>query len=115
MRPVLESYTEDKAVEYACGKRVKKVRLPGKGCVHYKLNGLGKMGKPDQLFVTPNGYTYFVEFKREGEEPTELQKLEAAALLARHQLHSFIWTLDEFKFKLDWILSLPVRVRPPKW
>jgi hypothetical protein len=108
-RPVLEATTENKSVDYACGRK------ENLGCVHYKLNGLGKMAKPDQLIVTPNGYDWFVEFKREGEGPTKLQELEAEALIERHQLHSFIWSFEEFKFKLQWILKLPPRGLPPQW
>lgn len=111
----LESWTEGKSIEYACGKKVRGRLVGGKDCVHYKLNGLGRMGKPDQLFVTPNGYTWFVEFKREGEEPTELQKREADAVTNRWQLHSFIYTLEEFKFKLEWVLRLPRPRFPSDW
>lgn len=113
--PVLESNTENWCVTYACGKRVKGKLVGGRGCVHYKLNGIGKMAKPDQEFVTPNGYNWYVEFKREGEQPTELQRDEAALLLDRGQMHSFVWTREEFKFKLEWILRLPPRTRPKEW
>jgi hypothetical protein len=115
----LESKTEKTCIEYACGKIVRrggrKMRDPGKGCLHYKLNGMGKMGKPDQLFVLPTGHDWFVEFKRKGEEPTELQEIEAVGLIARGQYHSFIDDVDEFKFKLEWLLRLPARKRDPKW
>lgn len=110
-RTPLENTTENKAVVYACGTK----RKPGRGCVHYKLNGLGRMAKPDQLFVTPNGYDWFVEFKREGEKPTRLQEIEAEELIERGQLHSFIDSFDEFCFKLDWILKLPERSLPKDW
>lgn len=118
-RHQLESKTEKQCIEHACGKVVKrkgkKVRLPGKDCIHYKLNGMGKMGKPDQLFVLPNGYAWFVEFKRVGEEPSPLQLIEARGLIEHHQYHAFIWTLDEFTFKLDWLLRMPFQKRNPGW
>lgn len=112
-KPPLESALEDNAIKHACGP--KGDGNGGCGCLHYKQNGLGRMGKPDQAFVTPNGYVWWVEFKRTDEEPTELQVIESDKLLDREQLHSFIWTFDEFRFKLDWILSLPPRKRPKGW
>lgn len=37
-----------------------------------KLNGMHDRGWPDRLFVA-NNFTAFIEFKAEGETPTELQ------------------------------------------
>lgn len=34
-----------------------------KGCEHIKLTDSAKNGLPDDLFLTPNGRVFFVEFK----------------------------------------------------
>ena len=38
-----------------------------------KMNGLGNRSWPDRLFPIPGGKPFFIEFKRPGEKPTELQ------------------------------------------
>jgi len=60
----LESEVESKVVEYA----------KGKGCIERKMNGPGYRGWPDRLFGY-NGQVVWVEFKRLGERPTNLQKV----------------------------------------
>lgn len=42
------------------------------GYLTRKMNGLGNASWPDQL-VIGNGFSLFIEFKREGEDLTELQ------------------------------------------
>lgn len=39
------------------------------------MNGLGNRHWPDQMFLAPGKRIIFIEFKREGEAPTEGQKL----------------------------------------
>lgn len=39
-----------------------------------KMNGLGNRSWPDQQFFTFGGISFFIEFKRVGEEPTPKQK-----------------------------------------
>lgn len=104
-RSVLEAKIESRAVKYAGTK----------GCVCYKLNGIGRRGKDDHIFITPNGYVLWVEFKRGDEVPRKLQQLEHAKLAARHQMHAVTNTFEEFIFKLDWVLRLKVRKRPRGW
>ena len=43
------------------------------GYLTRKMNGLGNASWPDQL-VIGHGFSLFIEFKREGEDLTELQK-----------------------------------------
>jgi hypothetical protein len=38
-----------------------------------KMNGLGNRSWPDQQFFTFGGVAFFMEFKREGEDPTPKQ------------------------------------------
>jgi hypothetical protein len=104
-RPPVEAKCERKAVKHAGLLR----------CLHYKLNSLGRRGKDDHVFVTPNGYVWWVEFKREDEDPRALQIIEHNKLIHREQLHSVIRTMAEFEFKLGWLLRLKPRRRPRGW
>lgn len=61
--PLLEKVIEDYVVLYA----------EGLNYLHFKLNGVGSPGKPDQLFISPKGIAFFVEFKRLGEPLRPLQ------------------------------------------
>ena len=60
----IESEVESKVVDYA----------KSRGCMERKMNGPGYRGWPDRLFMY-NGLTVWVEFKRLGEKPTNLQKV----------------------------------------
>lgn len=62
-RKVLERTIEASVVKYAKDRGVEVV----------KLNGMGKQGLPDRMFLGPKGRVLFIEFKRPGKEPTELQ------------------------------------------
>jgi hypothetical protein len=62
-KPVLERHIENKVVAYA----------KSRDCLHRKMNGLGNRSWPDQLFISPTGVHGYLELKRAGEEPTELQ------------------------------------------
>ena len=61
-----------------------------------KLSGPGHRSMPDRMFIR-RGIVLFIEFKRPGERPTELQRLEHEQLAAHGAL--VIWTdsFDEFK------------------
>jgi hypothetical protein len=58
----LESKLERTVVIYATYKDM----------LHLKLNVRGRVGWPDQLFIY-KGVAFFIEFKREGEQPTKAQ------------------------------------------
>lgn len=83
-------------------------------CVVRKLDGVrGRRGKVDRVVVTPNGYVWWVEFKRDGDvEPSRLQLFERAELVRCGQLHDVVSSFEEFRFKLDWILRLRPRRAP---
>lgn len=72
---LLEKTIEDDAVLHALSLNY----------MHFKLNALGSKGKPDQLFVPPRGGSFFIEFKREGEQPRALQWYWARHLYVRKQ------------------------------
>jgi hypothetical protein len=90
-----ESKLEKDAVDYAVTF----------DCVHYKLNGAGRRGKVDHLFALPNGWDWYVEFKRDGEEPRTLQRLDHKNLRRRHHIVDVIDALPKFKNKLHALLA----------
>jgi len=72
----------------------------------YKLNGPGERGKPDRQFLGPNGFVAFIEFKREGNEPTKKQRenLEDLRALGHHAE----W-FDDHEAALKWLKGLAKR------
>ena len=86
-----------------------------RGCLTYKLSSLGRRGKDDRLFITPNGCCWFVEFKRPGEKPRKLQVIEHAKILERGQMHSVIDARDDFTDQLGVLLRLKKRGVPRSW
>lgn len=101
----LEVRIEEKSTKYAVER----------GCLHYRLNGLGCRGKDDHIYVLPNGYVLWCEFKRARKEPRRNQELQHAELKARHQLHAVPHSFDEFKGALDKALTFRVRKVPSAW
>lgn len=101
----LESRIEAKSTQYAVSK----------GCLHYRLNGLGCRGKDDHIYVLPNGYVLWCEFKRANKEPRRNQELQHAELEARHQLHTVVHSVEEFKIDLDNALRFRIRRVPSSW
>lgn len=65
-RPLLERDIEARVCTYA----------KNKGLLHYKFTSPARIGVPDRMFVRKDGKIFFVEFKREGKEPTEVQLRE---------------------------------------
>lgn len=80
----LEKLLEDKAVTYALGLNY----------LHFKMNALGAKGKPDQLFQTPWGGYFWIEFKRMGEQPAPLQVYWARKITQRKGL---VYGCDDFE------------------
>lgn len=68
-REMKPGFKERKLEEYCVG--LAKMVL---GAEARKMNGLGAAAWPDRLFILPWGRAVFVEFKREGEPLTPLQK-----------------------------------------
>lgn len=68
---MLEKTIEKKIIDYArkCG------------ILSYKLNSVSCRGLPDRMFLLPEGKVHFIEFKRKGKKPTDLQSLKIKELL----------------------------------
>ncbi len=67
----------------------------GKGVEVVKLQGMGKRSLPDRMFLGRKGGVLFIEFKREGLQPTELQ----CALHARWmKLGHWVHVVDNVKY-----------------
>lgn len=52
------------------------------GCRAVKVQGPGNRSQPDYMFLIPGGRPFFIEFKRPGEVPTELQT---------HTIHEYVY------------------------
>lgn len=66
----LEKVIEKKVKDYA----------KSKGYYVRKFNSEGMRSVPDAIFITPNGWVFFIEFKRLGKKPTTAQLLEHKAI-----------------------------------
>src|SRR5580765_7258037 len=56
------------------------------GILVVKMNLRGRKGWPDRIFILPNGLVLWVEFKRPGEQPRDLQAYVHRELRKRKQL-----------------------------
>lgn len=63
---MLEKHIEAKVCAYARSK----------GCLVYKFSSPGHAAVPDRLLITPDGFAWFIEFKRSGAKPTPAQLRE---------------------------------------
>lgn len=68
----LEKDIEDKVCKWAAAK----------GFICLKIKFV-ETGWPDRLFISPQGHTIFIEFKRRGERPTKLQEYRINELGSR--------------------------------
>lgn len=67
----LEKAIEKKVVEHA----------QALGCLVYKFTSPSRRSVPDRLFIMPGGKgSFFIEFKRRGQKPTDAQALEIAKI-----------------------------------
>ena len=95
----------ESAVEQACRAYAKKV-----GFRLLKITGVA--GWPDRLLLSPHGHHVFIEFKRPGESPRELQ--EYIIEMLNKELHGATWidNLTSFKMLVAYISSLPQNGSP---
>jgi hypothetical protein len=63
---LLEKHIEEKVGTYA----------KEQGFLVYKFTSPSRAAVPDRLYITPRGFIFFVEFKREGQVPTPPQARE---------------------------------------
>jgi len=65
-----ESDIEDRVTRYA----------QSKGFLVYKFTSPARRGVPDRLFIAPNGFHFYIEFKAPGAKPTPVQEREHARM-----------------------------------
>jgi Holliday junction resolvase len=94
--PPTESRVEAKIVTYARSK----------GCLVYKFSSPARRGVPDRIIIAPGGKVLFLEIKRPGKVPTELQMREIR-LLTEQGCHA-TWTnsVNGGKTCVDWLVSV---------
>ena len=80
MKP-LEKYIEREVCTFA----------KAHGMLVYKFNSESRRSVPDRIFIKPNGTVFFIEFKREGNKPTEGQAREIQRL-REHNVP--VWVID---------------------
>lgn len=85
------------------------------GCVSYKLQGAGNKGNPDRIYLLPNGRHAIIEWKREGEEPTRLQKLKHKRLKSLNQPIEVFDNVTAAKRWLSAIASMEPTGLPSSW
>jgi hypothetical protein len=88
---MLEKQIEAKVCEYAKSKNV----------LAYKFTSPNRMAVPDRMFVASNGRIWFVEFKREGQKPTEAQLREHYRLRNHNVIVFVIDNITEGKSMID--------------
>ena len=77
--PTLEKKIEKKVCDYAKSQNI----------LCYKFVSPGNAGVPDRMFILPNGKAFFIEFKREGKQPTPLQK-RVGDTIRRHNCNVYV-------------------------
>lgn len=66
----LEKVIEQKVCDYA----------KSLGCLVYKFTSLSRRSVPDRILINPGGFTWWIEFKRKGKEPTSAQEVEISKM-----------------------------------
>lgn len=91
---MLEKQIEAKVCEYA----------KTKGVLAYKFTSPARAAVPDRMFIL-NGRVFFIEFKREGQKPTEAQDREHDRL-RRHKVNVFVVdNVDAGKLVIDMMVG----------
>lgn len=92
---MLEKQIESKVCDYA----------KTKGLLVYKFTSPSRAAVPDRLFVCPDGRTFFIEFKREGQKATPAQEREHQRLRG-HKVNVFVVdNVTEGKFVIDMMVT----------
>lgn len=76
-----------------------------RGCLALKMDPRRHIGIPDRLFVLPNGRTLWVEFKRPGKTPTEIQWARIIKLQKLGQSADWFDDYAGFRKTLDRLLG----------
>lgn len=78
-----------------------------RGMLVYKFTSPNRASVPDRLFVTPEGTTFFIEFKAAGKKPTEAQAREHQRL-RNHKVEVFVVDdVEDGKLLID-MMMLPI-------
>jgi hypothetical protein len=92
---MLEKDIEKKVCDYAKTKNV----------LAYKFTSPARAAVPDRLFIAPDGSMWFIEFKREGQKPTDAQEREHDRL-RRHKVNVFVVdNVDSGKTVIDMMVA----------
>lgn len=85
-----------------------------RGFYHRKFTSPAHRSVPDQIFVSPHGAVFFIEFKRTGEDATPPQQREHEKLRAVHQTVYVVDDIAQGKAIIDsyakpwWMGGCPV-------
>ena len=72
----------------------------------YKFQSPNHRSVPDRMFVNPDGVVFFIEFKREGEKPTDGQTREIGKLRAYEQAVYVCDSVEDGKGIIDQYVGL---------
>lgn len=92
---------------------LRKLKKSGIKCKVRKMNGEGNRSWPDRMILLKGGPAVFIEFKRPGEEATELQ---ADLHNELRELQYPVAVFDDAQEAFDWLsdINSSVRIRPQK-
>ena len=71
------------------------------GVLFWKFTSPGRVGVPDRILIGPFGRIAFVEFKRQGKRPTDLQRFILKTLSERGVIATYVDSLDGAKKVID--------------
>lgn len=86
-----EKYIEAKVAKYA----------KEKGFLAYKFTSPSNRSVPDRIFISPKGRVSFIEFKRKGKSPTELQAKTISEIREKGVDVLVVDTVEEGKKVID--------------
>lgn len=67
----------------------------------FKWAGVNQRGVPDCIFINPEGFVLFIEFKAKGKKPTKLQALKIKQLRDNNAEVFIIDNVETGKFTVD--------------
>lgn len=92
--------TLEKEIEAAAKRYAEK-----HGVLFWKFTSPGRAGVPDRVLIGPLGKIAFVEFKRKGKRPSDLQTHVLSVLRERNVMSTYVDNLDDAKKVIDALLS----------
>ena len=90
----------EKQIEAAVTKHVKLL-----GGLSFKFTSPARPGVPDRIFVFPGNIVIFMEFKRKGNKPTDLQIKEMEQLMGRGCDVTWVDSVEDAKAFIHEVLS----------